>query len=62
MVFILVLSIVFLSIGVGLFMLDSAKVKIECESKLLDDNVWKDTKEWEAYQSKRQSHSIDLFI
>jgi len=62
MFFILVLSLVFLSIGAGLLMLEPAKIKRDCERKWLNDNVWKDAKEWEAYQSKRQSPSIDLFI
>ena len=57
-----VLSIALFSFGICLFTFDIAKRKKAYEDKWLNDNVWKDASEWEAYQTKHTSPHIDLSL
>jgi hypothetical protein len=57
-----VLCIAFFFFGISLFTFDLAKRKKSYENKWLNDNVWKDASEWEAYQTKHTAHHIDLSL
>lgn len=60
MYLVLFLSVAFLFSGICLLTYDLAKKKREYEDKWLDNNVWKDTTEWEAYRSKQRAVRVDL--
>lgn len=65
---ILLLSLVFYSIGTLLFALDIVKKNSTHKRKppyqhpWPEDNVWKDAKEWDAYRFKFKKPDIDLSL
>ncbi len=62
MYIVFLLSIASFSLGICLLTLDLAQRKKRYEDKWLNDNVWKDTTEWEAYRAERTPPRVDIFM
>lgn len=62
MYIILMMSTALFFIGTCLFTLDLVKRKKRHEDRWLNDNIWKDVTEWEAYQAKHTASRINLSL
>ena len=56
----MLLSLVFYSIGVALFALDLAKKKTVAREIWPEDNIWKDADEWAAFRRNRRTSKVNL--
>ena len=62
MYIILMASTALFFIGTCLLTYDLAKRKKRHEDKWINDNIWKDASEWDAYQAKYNSPQINLSL
>ncbi len=56
----MLLSLVFYSIGVVLFALDLVKKKPVAREIWPEDNIWKDADEWAAFRRNRRASKVNL--
>ena len=62
MYFVLMLSTALFFVGTSLMIFDLAKRKKRYEDKWLNDNIWKDAIEWDAYQAKHMPRHVNLWL
>lgn len=62
MYIILMSSTVLFFVGTCLLTFDLVKRKKRHEDRWLNDNVWKDTNEWDAYQAEQTSSRLNMSL